>query len=82
MYNLNEIPTEICKEFSKFPYDVSTIEILPIPFTISSTSILNFGDIDSDSYPDLLTIITSKDFRKAALFKNTNIEGKRSLVPS
>lgn len=55
---------------------------MSIPFTIASSSTLHFGDIDSDSYPDLLTIITSNDFRKAILFKNQNTDGKRSLMPS
>lgn len=43
---------------------------LPIPSPIANPAILHFGDIDSDSYPDLLTLVTVNDFRRPALLKN------------
>lgn len=41
-----------------------------IPYSISAHGTLILGDINSDSYPDLMTIVTVNDFRKAVLFKN------------
>lgn len=37
---------------------------------MASNSIINFGDINSDSLPDMLVIVTSSDFRKAVLMMN------------
>lgn len=42
-----------------------------IPYSISSSyNTLILGDINSDSYPDMLTIVKVNNFRKAILFKN------------
>lgn len=32
---------------------------LTLPYPIASPPVLVFGDVDSDSYPDLLTIVTA-----------------------
>jgi hypothetical protein len=50
-----------------------------IPYSVSSHNTLIFGDINSDSYPDLLTIVKINDFRKAMLFKNIEIDGNRQF---
>lgn len=41
-----------------------------VPYSLHSEALLNFGDIDSDSFPDLLTIANVNDFSKVALYKN------------
>jgi hypothetical protein len=56
------------------------VQVLSTPQQIYSDGILNFGDIDSDSYPDLLTIVVVNDFRKPVLYKNVEIDGVRQFV--
>jgi hypothetical protein len=55
--------------YDKFPFNINKLKILETG-KIAPGSILQFGDIDSDSYPDLLTIVTANDFRKVILYKN------------
>ena len=39
-------------------------------YPLSNMSLLHFGDVNSDAFPDLLAIVKVKDFRNAVLFKN------------
>lgn len=70
VYNTNPETKQICQILPDFPFDVRKAQNLMLPFPISSPPILHFGDVDSDSYPDLLTIVTTNDFRRPALYKN------------
>lgn len=42
---------------------------------ISGGGIIQLGDVDSDSFPDLLAIATVNDFRKIILLRNVEAEG-------
>lgn len=73
-------PTQICNTYDSFPYDLEKKRKIDLPYPISNGSVLHFGDVNSDSYPDLLTIITANDFRKAMIFKNIpGQQGERTL---
>ena len=54
---------------------MAKVKTIAAPYSLQSGAILNFGDIDSDSYPDLLTIANVNDFNKVALYKNTEKDG-------
>ena len=79
IYNDNEIPDQLCKQSEKFPFDINKLKIVTIHHKISPGALLHFGDIDSDSYPDLLTIVTTNDFRKVGFYKNVNKDDGRQF---
>lgn len=84
LYNTyNDLP-EICKPFRDFAFNLNNMRKLDIGNHKISDSTLHFGDSDSDSYPDMLAIVTMNDFRKVILFKNIDGDGQsiRKFVPS
>ena len=46
-------------------------------YNLANKSYLHFGDVNSDSYPDLLVIVKMRDFRNAVLFKNSRKDNQR-----
>ncbi len=77
VYNNNREAKQICQLLPEFPFDIRMAVNLTLPYPIASPPVLVFGDVDSDSYPDLLTIVTANQFRRPALYKNQEVDGVR-----
>jgi hypothetical protein len=60
---------------NSFPFDINAIITLTVPPNISNYGALLFGDINSDSYPDLLTIATINSYKKVLFLLNTQSTG-------
>ena len=63
--------TEICEKYSKFIFDKNKIKKIDLKYKLASNAVMHFGDVDSDSYPDLLTVVEINNAQKACLFQNS-----------
>ena len=80
IYNSKSEIDEICRSSPEFPFDAKNMKNIEITYPLSSEGILHFGDINSDSYPDLLAIVEVKEVRKPYLFYNEEKKSERTFT--